>query len=35
MKKDYLSPRVKVVLVETQTSIMNPVSATIDETGED
>lgn len=35
MKEQYQFPRVKVVLVETQTSIMNEVSAVIDPTHED
>lgn len=35
MKEQYQFPRVKVVLVESQTSIMNPVSATTDVPGED
>ena len=34
MKKEYQNPRVKVVIVDTQSPVMNLVSGNFDETGE-
>ena len=35
MKKEYQDPRVKVVLVDAEASIMNPISASTDTPGQD